>query len=113
MSYRKALEAAGAKIVAYDEFGSYQGDWWAKVIHNGVTKWVNGYFGSCSGCDSFAAEFDYVRDDDPEYKNKLAAFGRGYLEAWSTQEEAEKYASRNIEWDSDAQEMLQFIKDNK
>lgn len=58
MSYRYALEAAGAVVHAFEEFGSYQGDWFAKVTHNGVTGWVTGSFGSCSGCDAWSAEFD-------------------------------------------------------
>lgn len=31
MSYENALKAAGAEILEFGQFGSYQGDWWAKV----------------------------------------------------------------------------------
>ena len=29
--YQGCMELAGAKIHVFKEFGSYQGDWWAKV----------------------------------------------------------------------------------
>lgn len=131
MGYQEALEAAGAEVLEFEQFGSYQGDWWAKVRYEGQEGWVNGAYGSCSGCDSFEAEFGYGdeghceehRYDDegsvgcPQcaataslYAEKLADFGKGYLSDLCTQEEAEAEASRNIEWDHDAEEMLSWIK---
>lgn len=80
-SYEETLELAGATVHIFQEFGSYQGDWWARVTYNGVTGWVTGSYGSCSGCDAFHGEFDdtyyleddkydawreYVRDDAPD-----------------------------------------------
>ena len=35
MSYQMALEMAGATVLEYKEFGSYQGDWFAKVEYQG------------------------------------------------------------------------------
>ena len=61
--YCEAMEAAGAEVLAYEEFGSYQGDWWAKVGYQGREYWVHGTFGSCSGCDAFQSEFEF---DNPE-----------------------------------------------
>jgi hypothetical protein len=133
MSYDVAMEAAGAKIHVYESFGSYQGDWWAKVtLPDGRTGWVNGSYGSCSGCDAFEAEFDYGSDDKcydhryswgedlpadcascaeakSAYDVKLSNFGAAYLDGLMTQAEAEAAAVRNIEWDSDASAMLAFI----
>jgi hypothetical protein len=113
MGYREALEAAGAEILAYSEFGTMQGDWCALVNYDGVSRWINGYFGSCSGCDAFSNEFDYVDTETQEYQEKLAAFGKTYIDAWFTQEEAERHASENIEWDKDARDMLDFIVEHK
>lgn len=113
MSYRKALESAGAEIIAWGDFGSCEGDWWAKVRHNGHAKWVNGFCGSCPATDSFQNEFNGVDDSSEEYQKRLADFGRTYLDGWLTQEEAESIAGKDISWDTDAVEMLQFIKDNK
>ena len=109
MGYKEALEAAGAEVMAFEEFGSYQGDWWAKVRYKGELGWVQGSYGSCSGCDAFEAEFGWD-DGTPE---KLAEFGRGYLDDLLLgQEQAEEEASRYIEWDSDAQEMVAWLKAN-
>lgn len=133
--YQTALEAAGAEVLCFESFGSYQGDWWAKVVYNGEIFWVHGHFGSCSGCDSFQAEFgynygnckehyylyDYDRDAAQcpecalakvEYQTKLAEFGKSYLNFGYTQIEAEKSASENLDWDMNAQEMVDFIKKN-
>jgi hypothetical protein len=134
MGYQSAMEAAGAEVLLFKQFGSYQGDWWAKVRFDGKEYWVHGSYGSCSGCDAFEAEFDYSEENCDEHRYeygdvvatceacataktahvaKLAKFGHGYLVGNEyTQEEAEKSASENLEWDSDAQEMITFIRDN-
>lgn len=139
MSYRDALEAAGATVHDFQSFGSYQGDWWALVTFEGRTGYVHGYYGSCSGCDAFEGEFGYFsqpedsfeawatsyRHDDPlgdspenrrayagqvaVYRERLVAFGRRYLDDILTQQEAEADASRNIDWDSQAEEMLTWL----
>lgn len=107
MGYRLALEKAGAIVLDFKEFGSYQGTWLAFVNYNGEIGIVEGSYGSCSYCDAFQHEFDYCGgeptiynnkyyiDDqtwaDPcteeeynealiKYNEKLADFGRQYLE---------------------------------
>lgn len=132
MGYQEAMEAAGANVLKFESFGSYQGDWWALVAYEGKAGWVNGSYGSCSGCDAFEAEFGYGDQKCEEhrwdynspkdcpacakvmdaYNAKLAAFGASYLDCILSQEEAEKEASRNIEWDSDAEKMVQWLKEN-
>lgn len=130
MSYVLALETAGAKVIAFEQFGSYQGDWWALVEHNGVTGWINGGYGSCSGCDAFEAEFGWeegevgskvwrrsgwhiqTQADVDAYQAKLAAFGADYLGDLLTQEQAIKQASENMEWDADAKEMVEWLQKN-
>ncbi len=132
MSYNQALEAAGAEVLESKYFGSYQGDWFALVKRNGTRQWVHGSYGSCSGCDAFEAEFDFDGDDrgcedhrydkqdnctacaerSADYARRLATFGASYLDSAMTQDEAEKYASQHLEWDSEAQEMLDFLKAN-
>lgn len=107
MSYREALEAAGAEIHEFQEFGSYQGDWWAKVKFKGKTGWVKGSYGSCSGCDAFQAEFDCGDDPTP---TQLKRFGIQYLDDILTQEEALKIAAEHADWDGEAQGMVDFIK---
>jgi len=134
MGYQKALEKAGATVHVFDSFGSYQGDWWAKVTYQGKTGWVHGWFGSCSGCDSFQAEFDFEHHShedndwvDPIYSDsdflegcpecesimkRLAEFGRSYLDDLYTQEQAEKEAGQHADWDVEAESMVAFIKAN-
>lgn len=131
MSYKMALEAAGAEVLEFQRFGSYQGDWWAKVKYENETFWVWGSFGSCSYCDGFEREFGYNNhgecDEHPydfqescdacklkaeDYQNRLKDFGKTYLECGYSQAEAEENASRNFDWDSDAEYMVKFIKEH-
>lgn len=132
MAYQEALEAAGATVHVFKEFGSYQGEWWALVTcADGRKGWVNGSYGSCSGCDAFDAEFGYgdewcsehAWDNDEQratcaaciekqadYNDRLKCFGAGYLDDLHDQAAAEKEASRYIEWDSEAPAMVEFIR---
>ena len=131
--YEGTFQLAGAKVHLFEQFGSYQGDWWAKVTYKGQTGWINGSYGSCSGCDAFQSEFDctshehgndYVSTYDfakyydkncekcVDLKDRLIKFGEGYLNYIYTQEEAEEVAAKHIEWDDDAEKMVKFIKDN-
>ena len=132
MSYQQAMQAAGAEVHEFQEFGSYQGDWWAKVTYNGETGWVTGSYGSCSGCDAFEGEFGFSGHDcngddyySPFYgddkfrdgcetcqslKERFIKFGKEYLEYIMSQEKAEAKASENLEWDMDAQEMVDFLR---
>ena len=77
MSYQEALEAAGARVEAFASFGSYQGDWVAKIGHD---RYIMGAYGSCSGCDAFEAEFGWGGDEEGDYQQRLADFGRTYLD---------------------------------
>lgn len=77
MGYSEALEAAGAKVLEYKQFGSYQGDWLAFVEYNGEKGIAQGSYGSCSGCDAFEAEFSYY-DQEPTEEN-----GKYYKGGWA------------------------------
>lgn len=80
MGYSEALEKAGCKILDFNEFGSYQGTWLAFVEYNGEKGIVEGSYGSCSGCDSFQAEFDYT--DEPSEK-----VGKYYKAYWADEDD--------------------------
>jgi len=110
MSYEQAMEAAGATVHQYESFGSYQGDWWAHVTYNGTTGFVTGSYGSCSGCDAFQAEFGWDDKKETDYPQRLAAFGAEYLDNIMTYDQAVTEASRNVDWDLDAEEMVNWIK---
>lgn len=131
MSYEKALEAAGAKVLMMKRFGSYQGDWFAKVEFQGTIKFLRGSFGSCSVCDAFEAEFGDCKPWCDEhyaipnsdcidcnnaariYDEKLVLFGREYLEEQYSFDDMMTFATRNLDWDSDAQEMVDWLNVNK
>lgn len=131
--YKDALEAAGAAVLAYESFGSYQGDWWAKVRYNDSTFWVHGCFGSCSVCDAFEGEFGWhgerqtcydheydlpgfpcmaCEDKQESYRKRLVEFGKSYLDDPFTHAQALAKASENLEWDMDASTMVKFLNDN-
>ena len=63
MSYSECMEIAGAEVLEMQYFGSYQGDWIAKVRRDGETGWVRSGYGSCGGCDAFLSEFDMIGHD--------------------------------------------------
>lgn len=114
MGYREALEATGARVIDFQSFGSYQGDFFAIVEYNGTKAVVHGTYGSCSGCDSFEAEFGYsYEEDDTQYKKGLADFGFRYIENAMTIDEAIKYSEKEASWDMDAQKMIEWLKNLK
>lgn len=142
MGYKSALEAAGATIHAFKEFGSYQGEWVAKVTYKGETGWIEGNYGSCSGCDAFQMEFGYDDSDkgcdeheyetDPAikllcpdctdaaagYAIRLKAFGETYLDTIFSQELQEQVYKAKLadmgEWSyGEYKEMFDFIKENR
>lgn len=136
MSYQQALEAAGATVLAFESFGSYQGDWYAKVVYQGEIGWIGGNYGSCSGCDAFQAEFgwdeDYCEDHEfavrdaegcpacaaakAKYQQRLAAFGRTYLDGIYPQEKQEEVLREQCKdeyWGDDYAEALKFVEANK
>ena len=109
--YELALYCAGADVLAFEEFGSYQGDWWAHVkLPNGETYFVQGSYGSCSNCDAFDGEFGYPDEDQPDYAHRLRDFGRIYLSHCLTLDQALAEASRNLDWDVDAADMVAWLK---
>lgn len=136
MSYQRALEAAGATVHDFTEFGSYQGTWLARVTFNGTTGWIEGSYGSCSGCDAFEAEFGYgelpekvgediwvsgegyhpaTQEDVDRGQTKLADYGKSYLEQIATGEELlAEYLRREAAGDlwSDDKEILDYLKSN-
>ena len=134
MGYSNTMEMAGAIVHDYKSFGSYQGDWYAKVTYKGVTGYVQGSYGSCSVCDAFQSEFESVvhyhdtemvwgglyegeefKEDCEECnktKKRLIEFGERYLDGIKTKEAILEYAKRNITWDMEAQEMVTWIKNS-
>lgn len=107
MGYSEALEAAGAEVIKFEQFGSYQGNWYALIKYKGKTGFVSGSYGSCGGCDAFEGEFGW---NDADNDDKLKQFGMSYLDEVSSYEDTLKKVSKNIEWDSNALEMIAWVK---
>lgn len=109
-TYEELLKDICEEVYCYGEFGSYQGDWYAKVKYNGKICWIHGLYGSCSGCDWLQAQ--YWKKDAYAIRQ---SFITEYLEPSMilTQEEAEKEASKDIDWDFEADEVLAFIKKHR
>jgi hypothetical protein len=124
MGYQSALEANDVTVKEFKEFGSYQGTWIA-ILEDG--RFVEGSYGSCSGCDAFQGEFGYEDEEiikqengkyykgnyhwDDEYevteeeanlynekhKAKLRQFGASYLASAETKEEITARFERKCE----------------
>jgi hypothetical protein len=129
VSYRDALEKAGATVLAFDEFGDYQGTWLAKVTVGEEIRLITGSYGSCSGCDSFQAEFDfrghdclgreyeYPSDEAAakgceeclKYQREVADFGRRYLDDPVDPAVVRKRFEEDRSWDSDAEPVLKWL----
>lgn len=63
----------GKKLIAYKEYGSYQGDWLAIIDGENTLHIYRGIYGSCSGCDFIEAERDW---DSQEIDDEVA---KGYF----------------------------------
>ena len=111
MSYQDALIAAGANVIAFENFGDWQGSWVALVEYKGERGWVQGSFGSCDHCDAFEAEFGWDADEEEDYQERLASFGESYLGGLQTTEQVAKYFDVDAEWDSDAEEAAKWIRE--
>lgn len=113
MAYQESLIAAGADVKEFKHFGSYQGTWLALLSDGTVSE---GSYGSCSGCDSFEAEFGCSEREDKNYLVKLASFGKQYLENLETLDEIIaryiKKCSEAYAWEDD-KEILRWLKDQK
>ena len=133
MGYRECLELAGATVIDYEEFGSYQGDWLAYIEYEGKKGFIRDYFGSCSGCDSYEAEIgDHYHEcvDESYYspheqgyrencaicqveKKKAVKFGKGYIDEMTDYDKALEIVSVNKEWDMTCGDMIDFVEKYK
>ena len=110
MSYREALEAAGARVIAFESFGDWQGSWVALVEYRGERGWVQGAFGSCSHCDSFEAEFGWDAEEQEDYQERLASFGESYLGGLQTTEAVVASFDEQSDWDTDSEQAASWIR---
>ena len=133
-NYQWAMELAGAKILAFESFGDYQGTWIAKVIYNNSIRWISGSYGSCSGCDAFESEVETWHDSDDENYHSISNyidikfkdcaqcqvllegvkdFGKGYLEDERSYKQLLESAKERADWDYDVKDVIAFLEANK
>jgi hypothetical protein len=110
MSYESALKAAGAAVIDFKSFGSWQGEWVALVDYNNELGWVQGSYGSCNVCDAFQSEFGWSCDEESEdYQVRLVSFGESYLDGLMTTENITSYFKNNSSWDSESEAAYNWI----
>ena len=111
MSYQESLEAAGARVLDFAHFGDWQGSWMALVEYQGQRGWVRGAFGSCDYCDAFQAEFDWDSDFACEdVQQRLAQFGRTYLDDLQTTEQVLRQYDSDSDWDSESANAAAWVR---
>ena len=111
MSYQESLEAAGARVLDFAHFGDWQGSWMALVEYQGQRGWAQGFFGSCDHCDAFQAQFDWDSDFACEdVQQRLAQFGRTYLDDLQTTEQVLRQYVADADWDSDSANAAAWVR---
>ncbi len=122
ISYETLLETPDSHVLAFKEFGFYEGTWIAKVRYKDKIIWIKDYYGSCSGCDTLEhIKFEYklasLREKNIEEKlritNVLAEMAKDYLENGITFEELEAELAKDMQENSDTQEAMKFIQEKK
>ena len=109
--YQEALEAAGANVLVFDSFGDWQGSWIALVEYQGEIGWVQGAFGSCSYCDAFQSAFEWDSDFVCEdMQDRLAQFGRTYLDDLMTTEEVLGHYDPHADWDDESASAAAWVR---
>lgn len=110
MGYKSALEAAGAEVLDYRNFGDWQGTWIAEVNHNGQHGFVVGCYGSCDHCDAFEAEFGYMdAEEDDNYQDRLKKFGERYLFNMMSLDEVKHDYKDCEDWDHEGEAIRKWL----
>jgi hypothetical protein len=110
--YQQSLVAAGARVIAFQEFGDWQGSWLALVEYQGQRAWVQGSYGSCDHCDAFQSEFSWDSDFAcQDVQEQLAQFGRGYLDDLQTTEQLLRQYDADSSWDSESEDAAFWIRE--
>jgi len=79
--YEIVAWANNEEVLYYNKFGSYQGEWVLFTYGKDHRYRIyEGSYGSCSGCDSFQAVFDYVSGKTKEKAKEFAADYHPFLD---------------------------------
>ena len=98
-------------MLDFAHFGDWQGSWMALVEYQGQRGWVQGFFGSCDYCDAFQAEFDWDSDFACEdVQERLAQFGRSYLDDLQTTEQVLRQYDDAADWDLESESAALWVR---
>jgi len=75
--YSVVAWARGLRVLFFQEFGSYQGEWLMLARNNADYFVFKDSYGSCSGCDSYQAAFDSYGEDGTDWE-KVRTFAADY-----------------------------------
>lgn len=94
------------KVINAKYYGAYQGEFLCKIEHKGEILYIHDWYGSCSACDQFEADFSYL--DSKSYdEKKVLDFAKPYIESAMTKDQLISMLEKSIgEWDEEKKEML-------
>ena len=74
-NYGELLSAGlNMELLAYQTYGSYQGDYIAILAGDNKICLYKGSYGSCSGCDWFEANSEYTSEGDEVTEEKVKEY---------------------------------------
>ena len=104
MSYISALEAAGAKVIRYEYFSSYQGTILAEVEYEGKHGYVEIINVDLDDCKAYRG-VAYTEQE-------IVSFGRKFLEEYfESAERLIEQTSPQLEWSYDAGDKIKWVLD--
>lgn len=133
MGFKDVLYLAGAKVLEFESFGDYYGDWLALVEHNSSLAWVRGTYGPCVAWAAFGdglgaddlhknrygaiLMYDYIiydpkpltEEEKNEYKEKMKSMGEMYLNCKYNQADILKELNDTVSWDQFAKPMIKYV----
>lgn len=118
--YDDWLKFLGFRVIAFQRFGSYQGEWYAVVQRpNSKIELVKGSYGSCSGCDELEgiqcdvySQYRYRERSQKENEINAELAKRLQTKEWDEGFDWEEEIAENkhrADWDMDAQEVVKWL----
>ena len=124
-SYEEAFACVEGVTVEWAEYyGSYQGNFLCKIQKAGETLYIYDSYGSCSGCDSFQAEFGWstyyyesegVTQEErlAHVKQRMAKWSFSYIESALPLQQMMNYLQNECgQWDDEAIKALKRLEEN-
>ena len=92
-SYADVARLRGQQVLFYEQFGSWQGEWFLLAYDGEQYLLYEGWYGSCSGCDDIEANWSSCsNEDEPVDETKL----REWLGSYRAFAEIPAQTARNL-----------------